>query len=1032
MATAKIKKYYEDDTLIISDRWFLPSKLSDLADDSTHRTVTDAEKITWNAKEDASNKSNDIATDGSSTTKYPSVKAIKDYADSLVIWLTDLRGEYNASVNTFPATWWSGTWWAILKGDVWLISVEWTLWGILHKVWDAIIAISDTPWQTAWNWGHINSWLWFVPENVWNKKTTLTDSDTDYPTTKAVNTWLSLKENTIWYTTENVANKVTTFQVTPDDTHYATEKLVKDSLDAKEDSLPVVTTNPDISYLNWNKEWATINVWAWWYGAPLYFTTIASDVSWYKKIDYVWEMSLTELTWVVNNEEKLLRTYLYDYQLDTTVIDAWPWIASFRVKVSNAVWITKLKLEPFLYHADTTETTLFSVYSSEINNTTYTVIRNESPQWVYACVATDRLWVRVYASTTANTNITVSTTVWDGDASYFTTPLAIRHDLLRNKAWTSSWHTGTASTVAWFLASTGVATEYTLSWTWTQLALTTSPVFTTPNIGSATGSASLNLLLTWWTLTWTLNIEHADWIVLWKDEAWWWANIAWKIKMFSSWDDAYYNTFTSWDNTANANYTLPVAMPAVSWYALKCTDAWVMSWGAAWWLTWWDSITSTSWTWITTTVANSSDAGTIWQSIVIWNTQTNATTWLKIDTWTSTTNNKGINVSNLQWFGIDINNFDSATQAVWLEYGLRFNSQQTFNTNSTNNSVGIYIIGTQNAWTWFNTWIYIDNWSSDYSVAATYHQWVWLSIRQARAWWTAIGVYTNSNINSSTNWLVNYTLSDTQSWATVMQKIDTGTSAQAHTGLLINANNASTNARGIEIASTSAATGAWVSFTGNSQGEWYRRIDISWTVNNTAGTCYWIKMGSLNNSSWIWYWLYITSADSTTTARWVFFSLNNTQNANIDARTLDMSEILSSRTNTATTWTKADNFNIMYLKRTSIQNWTGWTFTSAWSVLKLENVATQTAWTLTDSVTPLLIVQDADSTGAPISVTQNAVVSTNFKKLMILAWVTIWMSDWTTAEWALSWTEGDICFNGGTGAGQAAYCDATGTNWTDM
>jgi hypothetical protein len=63
----------------------LPSKLSDLADDSTHRTVTDAEKITWNAKEDASNKSNDIATDASSTTKYPSVKAIKDYADSLVI-----------------------------------------------------------------------------------------------------------------------------------------------------------------------------------------------------------------------------------------------------------------------------------------------------------------------------------------------------------------------------------------------------------------------------------------------------------------------------------------------------------------------------------------------------------------------------------------------------------------------------------------------------------------------------------------------------------------------------------------------------------------------------------------------------------------------------------------------------------------------------------------------------------------------------------------------------------------------------------
>ena len=35
------------------------------------------------------------------------------------------------------------------------------------------------------------------------------------------------------YTAENSANKVTSFQSTPDDTHYASEKLVKDSLNAK-------------------------------------------------------------------------------------------------------------------------------------------------------------------------------------------------------------------------------------------------------------------------------------------------------------------------------------------------------------------------------------------------------------------------------------------------------------------------------------------------------------------------------------------------------------------------------------------------------------------------------------------------------------------------------------------------------------------------------------------------------------------------------------------------------------------------------
>lgn len=40
---------------------------------------------------------------------------------------------------------------------------------------------------------------------------------------------------------------------------------------------------------------------------------------------------------------------------------------------------------------------------------------------------------------------------------------------------------------------------------------------------------------------------------------------------------------------------------------------------------------------------------------------------------------------------------------------------------------------------------------------------------------------TANNINASTNGLVNYTLSNTQSGASVMQKIDLGTSARAHT-----------------------------------------------------------------------------------------------------------------------------------------------------------------------------------------------------------------------------------------------------------
>jgi hypothetical protein len=44
------------------------------------------------------------------------------------------------------------------------------------------------------------------------------------------------------FTPENVTNKVTSFQVTPDDIHYASEKLVKDSLDNKEDTFGYTPT----------------------------------------------------------------------------------------------------------------------------------------------------------------------------------------------------------------------------------------------------------------------------------------------------------------------------------------------------------------------------------------------------------------------------------------------------------------------------------------------------------------------------------------------------------------------------------------------------------------------------------------------------------------------------------------------------------------------------------------------------------------------------------------------------------------------
>lgn len=69
------------------------------------------------------------------------------------------------------------------------------------------------------------------------------------------------KQDALGFTPENVANKVSSFQVTPDNTHYPTEKLVKDSLDGKVDKVTgkglstndltdTLKTNYDTAYTN--------------------------------------------------------------------------------------------------------------------------------------------------------------------------------------------------------------------------------------------------------------------------------------------------------------------------------------------------------------------------------------------------------------------------------------------------------------------------------------------------------------------------------------------------------------------------------------------------------------------------------------------------------------------------------------------------------------------------------------------------------------------------------------------------------------
>lgn len=69
----------------------------------------------------------------------------------------------------------------------------------------------------------------------------------------------------------------------------------------------------------------------------------------------------------------------------------------------------------------------------ELWSTTLTRYNQESIQPVFYCATTDRLGVRVYGITTAAVTKTITTTIGDGNASYLTTPLNIRHEQLRGK-----------------------------------------------------------------------------------------------------------------------------------------------------------------------------------------------------------------------------------------------------------------------------------------------------------------------------------------------------------------------------------------------------------------------------------------------------------------------------------------------------------------------------------------------------------------------------------------------------------------------
>ncbi len=196
-------------------------------------------------------------------------------------------------------------------------------------------------------------------------------------------------------------------------------------------ALPPTPTNPLTKVLNGLKQWVAMTIGGGGYSAKLYFTVQDAAISGYKKISYSFDENETELTATLTNQELLLRKYIFDLPLGIDIIDLGEWIASFMVKVNKIQGETKLKFEAFAYDTEGNENILFSVYSPPLDNLEYENIKWGTSQPAFNIDPANILGVNIYGSTTG-TNIIINTLVGNGRAAYFTTPLRLRHNRLRD------------------------------------------------------------------------------------------------------------------------------------------------------------------------------------------------------------------------------------------------------------------------------------------------------------------------------------------------------------------------------------------------------------------------------------------------------------------------------------------------------------------------------------------------------------------------------------------------------------------------
>lgn len=178
-----------------------------IATNSSITTLTNSVIAGLALKEDVANKITTQATfisNGTSVIKYPAIKAVKDYIDSVTAGLLQDNGQYDPTITSnYPTSANTLSGGPVQVGDLWYISVNGTMNGNAVLVGYSVRALINAAGPTTdADWAIANVGIGFVPENSVNKSNDGTfnsgiPSSVEFPTQSAVATYIATNAPTL-------------------------------------------------------------------------------------------------------------------------------------------------------------------------------------------------------------------------------------------------------------------------------------------------------------------------------------------------------------------------------------------------------------------------------------------------------------------------------------------------------------------------------------------------------------------------------------------------------------------------------------------------------------------------------------------------------------------------------------------------------------------------------------------------------------------------------------------------------------------